>query len=48
MRFDYKDSWYPTTDGLGYVLEILDATAKPASWDEKESWQATFPSPGQP
>jgi hypothetical protein len=48
MRFDYKDSWYPTTDGIGYVLEILDATAKPASWDEKDSWQAAFPSPGQP
>jgi hypothetical protein len=48
MRFDYKDSWYPTTDGLGHALEIIDATAKPATWDEKESWQIALPSPGQP
>jgi len=48
MRFDYKDSWYPTTDGLGFSLEVLDATADPATWNEKESWQAALPSPGQP
>jgi len=48
MRFEYKDSWYPTTDGLGHALEIIDATAKPATWDEKESWQMALPSPGQP
>jgi hypothetical protein len=48
MRFDYKDSWYPTTDGLGFSLEIVDATAKPATWNEKESWRAALPSPGRP
>jgi hypothetical protein len=48
MRFEYKDSWYPTTDGFGHALKIIDVTAKPATWDEKESWQVALPSPGQP
>ncbi len=48
MRFDYKDSWYPTTDGLGFSLEVIDATADPSTWNEKESWQSALPTPGQP
>ncbi|MHC4640678.1 MAG: hypothetical protein ACYS32_03470, partial [Planctomycetota bacterium] len=48
LRFNYNDAWYPTTDGLGFSLEIIDATAKPATWDDKESWQAATPTPGSP
>ncbi|MBW8040575.1 MAG: hypothetical protein FVQ85_11300 [Planctomycetes bacterium] len=48
MRFSYNDRWYPTTDGLGLVLEIIDPNAKPATWDDSESWQAAFPTPGNP
>ncbi len=48
LRFNYNDAWYPTTDGLGNALEIIDATAKLATWDDKESWQAALPTPGQP
>jgi hypothetical protein len=48
LRFHYNDAWYPTTDGLGNALEIIDPTAKAATWDDKESWQATVPTPGGP
>jgi hypothetical protein len=40
LRFGYNDTWYPTTDGGGYALVIIDPNAEPATWDEAESWQA--------
>jgi len=48
MRFEYNDTWYPTTDGGGHSLTINDATAHPSLWDDAESWHAAFPSPGGP
>jgi hypothetical protein len=48
MRFEYSDTWYPTTDGGGHSLTINDATAHPASWNDAESWHGAFPSPGAP
>jgi len=45
MRFEYDDSWYPSTDGFGDSLTIRDPYAHPATWDQAESWQATLPSP---
>ncbi len=46
LRFEYDDVWYPLTDGDGYSLVIRDPTAKPATWDQAESWDAAVPSPG--
>ncbi|MBN1845276.1 MAG: lamin tail domain-containing protein, partial [Sedimentisphaerales bacterium] len=40
LRFSYNDSWYPTTDGGGYALEIRDAAGPAAAWDERDSWNA--------
>lgn len=48
LRFDYNNTWYPSTDGGGDSLEIIDPAAFPATWDDKESWQAVTPSPGAP
>jgi hypothetical protein len=48
LRLKYKDSWYPTTDGGGQSLTIIDAAAHPATWSEKESWLPASPSPGGP
>ncbi|MBC8378811.1 MAG: lamin tail domain-containing protein [Planctomycetes bacterium] len=48
MRFDYNNTWYPSTDGAGSALEIIDPTIHPAEWDNAESWQAITPSPGGP
>ncbi|MFZ0035145.1 MAG: lamin tail domain-containing protein [Sedimentisphaerales bacterium] len=45
MRFEYKDSWYPSTDGFGDSLTIRDPYAHPATWNKAESWQASPPSP---
>jgi len=46
LRFGYNDTWYPTTDGLGFALVIRDVTADPATWDQAESWEAATPTPG--
>jgi hypothetical protein len=45
LRFEYDDSWYPSTDGFGDSLLIRNPYAHPATWDEAESWQAALPSP---
>ena len=48
MRFEYADTWYPTTDGGGPSLHINDATAHPYLWNDAETWHAASPSPGLP
>ncbi|MBN2474231.1 MAG: lamin tail domain-containing protein [Pirellulales bacterium] len=48
LRFDYNDSWHPTTDGGGFALEIVDAAAKPTSWDQPGSWRAGAVAGGTP
>jgi hypothetical protein len=46
LRFDYNNTWYPSTDGAGSSLEIIDPTVDPALWDDAKSWQASTPRPG--
>jgi len=46
QRFQYSDKWYPTTDGGGHSLGVVDLGADPATWNAAENWQATQPSPG--
>lgn len=46
QRFKYSEAWYPTTDGQGQSLGIVDLGADPATWNVAESWQAIAPSPG--
>jgi hypothetical protein len=48
MRFGYSDRWYPTTDGGGESLAIVDPMADPAAWSLAESWQPADPTPGRP
>jgi len=48
LRFSYVDVWYPTTDGLGDSLTILDPTVAPRLWNEPASWSAAAPTPGKP
>jgi hypothetical protein len=48
LRFDYSDTWYPTTDGDGDSLVIKDVFAPLASWDSPENWQPGTPTPGRP
>jgi hypothetical protein len=40
LRFDFNDAWYPTTDGDGYSLVIVDPAASADRWDQQASWHA--------
>ncbi|MHC4742982.1 MAG: lamin tail domain-containing protein [Planctomycetota bacterium] len=46
MRFEYDDTWYPTTDGQGDSLVIVDPCEHPATWNHLEYWRADSPTPG--
>jgi hypothetical protein len=48
LRFDYRDDWYPATDGGGTSLAIVEPLAHLATWSEPESWRPAPPSPGRP
>lgn len=49
LDFKYKDGWYDITDGGGYSLNILDATAGDTSvWGLKEGWRASTFTGGSP
>jgi hypothetical protein len=48
MRFGYSDGWYPTTDGGGESLAIVDPMADAAAWSLADSWQPADPTPGRP
>jgi hypothetical protein len=48
-QFAYSDRWYPTTDGTGYTLEMVDvATADLASWARQASWRSSVQLGGSP
>jgi hypothetical protein len=47
-RFGYSDRWYPTTDGGGESLAIVDPMADATAWSLAESWQPADPTPGRP
>ena len=42
QQFTYHDTWYPTTDGGGSTLVIVDPSAASAELSKKEAWR---PSP---
>jgi hypothetical protein len=46
LRFEYRDTWYPATDGDGSSLTINDPLAHPAALSTAESWYPAAPSPG--
>ena len=48
MRFEYKDGWYPATDGGGHSLVIGDPTAEPKSWRDEENWRQSVVAGGSP
>jgi hypothetical protein len=46
MRFEYNDTWYPSTDGQGDSLLIVDPCMHPVTWNHPENWLADSPTPG--
>ena len=41
LDFNYADNWQDVTDGDGFSLNILDATADANNWNKQESWAAS-------
>jgi CotH kinase protein/Lamin Tail Domain/Right handed beta helix region len=48
LRFEYSDTWYPTTDGGGDALVINDPQGAAAAWTLPKSWHPASPTPGAP
>lgn len=48
LSFEYYDDWYPSTDGLGFSLVILNEDATPETWWIKYSWRASTNIDGSP
>jgi hypothetical protein len=48
LQFTYQDYWYPSTDGDGRSLVIVDASKPIESWGLKESWKASALEGGSP
>ncbi len=46
--FIYRDWWYPSTDGGGCSLVIVDEYGNPGRWGEKESWTSAATGGGSP
>ncbi len=39
LDFSYDDAWYPSTDGNGFSLEIINDSNDTAFWGSKWSWR---------
>src|SRR5690606_5551811 len=48
LSFEWSDKWYPTTDGGGYSLELVDPTADPHTASEPSSWRPSVDVLGTP
>ena len=48
QSFEYKDSWYALTNGLGFSLNIRDAAGALALWNEKAGWRTSRYAGGTP
>ena len=48
LDFDYEDDWYPSTDGRGCSLTVVDELAMPAAWDRKTQWGPSHVYRGSP
>jgi len=52
LDFNYKDGWYPVTDGGGFSLTTVAivnaANPDPLSWGDKDTWRPSSPIGGTP
>ncbi len=48
LDFDYNDTWWPATDGLGFSLVVVDEHAPSDAWDRKANWRASALAGGSP
>jgi hypothetical protein len=47
LDFEYSH-WFPSTDGEGFSLEIVDESATPEAWSDKTQWRASMDRNGSP
>lgn len=48
QSFSYDGAWYANTDGGGFSLELLDATADVSTWSNSASWRPSINLHGSP
>lgn len=48
LDFVYDDAWYPATDGQGFSLVIVDESAEPDAWGQRQHWRAGRTDGGTP
>jgi len=48
LRFNYNDTWFPETDGLGYSLVIQDPFAPAYRWGSSRGWRQSTDLNGSP
>ncbi len=48
LDFTYDDDWYPSTDGLGFSLEIVNDAAATSTWGLASSWRPSGQLNGTP
>jgi len=48
QRFSYDDNWYDITDGEGFSLTLLDASADTNTWNESTAWRPSAYAGGTP
>ncbi|MGJ8725342.1 MAG: lamin tail domain-containing protein [Roseibacillus sp.] len=48
QEFTYDDAWYPTTDGDGYSLTIIDPADDTSTWSTSAAWGASTVVGGTP
>jgi len=48
LNFAYDDAWYPSTDGDGHSLVIVDPRAGVTAWGQPSGWRASTSPGGSP
>ncbi|MDG2385663.1 MAG: lamin tail domain-containing protein [Pirellulaceae bacterium] len=48
QQFKYQDTWYPTTDGSGMSLVIVDPLADVEQWNQRTGWSPSGVVGGSP
>ncbi|MEY2410520.1 MAG: hypothetical protein QOF48_3190, partial [Verrucomicrobiota bacterium] len=48
LDFTFNDSWYPTTDGLGFSLVVVNENAPRSAWGTSANWRPSGVVNGSP
>ena len=48
LELDYDDTWFPSTDGAGHSLVIVDASLPVDLWSDQASWRPSAGPGGSP